>query len=106
MTFVFQICEMRVCEQQQIEEVRASLNVAEEPSPYSTDSLIAEGVVVGMSTSRTSSPNPDGSISCTQKHKLKLSKKAAKKLNQPFCRVSPSKVVVPWRETWFLNRLL
>ncbi|RXG58047.1 CXXC-type zinc finger protein 1 [Armadillidium vulgare] len=98
------ICEMRVCEQQQIEEVRASLNVAEEPSPYSTDSLLAEGVVLGggLGSSRTSSPSSEsaallgggGGTSSTslKHHKLKLSKKAAKKLNQSFCRVSPSKV--------------
>lgn len=84
-----QVCEMRVCEQQQMEEVRAALSVAGEPSPYSTDSLMAESL--GMN-SGTSSPTPDGQPS-THNDKMKLMRKMLKKkFAQPYSRVSPSKV--------------
>ncbi|XP_047472019.1 uncharacterized protein LOC125027167 isoform X3 [Penaeus chinensis] len=83
------VCEMRVCEQQQMEEVRAALSVAGEPSPYSTDSLMAESL--GMN-SGTSSPTPDGQPS-THNDKMKLMRKMLKKkFAQPYSRVSPSKV--------------
>ncbi|XP_066963411.1 uncharacterized protein [Macrobrachium rosenbergii] len=82
------VCEMRVCEQQQMEEVRATLSVAGEPSPYSTDSLMAEGII----SSGTSSPTPDGQPS-THNDKMKLMRKMLKKkFAQPYSRVSPSKV--------------
>ncbi|XP_071550428.1 uncharacterized protein [Panulirus ornatus] len=83
------VCEMRVCEQQQMEEVRAALSVAGEPSPYSTDSLIAESIGI---SSGTSSPTPDGQPS-THNDKMKLMRKMLKKkFAQPYSRVSPSKV--------------
>ncbi|XP_069163920.1 mucin-2 isoform X2 [Procambarus clarkii] len=78
------VCEMRVCEQQQMEEVRAALSVAGEPSPYSTDSLMAEtmGILSG-----TSSPTPDGQPS-THNDKMKLMRKMLKKkFAQPYSRV-------------------
>ncbi|XP_047472018.1 uncharacterized protein LOC125027167 isoform X2 [Penaeus chinensis] len=78
------VCEMRVCEQQQMEEVRAALSVAGEPSPYSTDSLMAESL--GMN-SGTSSPTPDGQPS-THNDKMKLMRKMLKKkFAQPYSRV-------------------
>ncbi|XP_045106770.1 uncharacterized protein LOC123501815 isoform X3 [Portunus trituberculatus] len=84
------VCEMRVCEQQQMEEVRAALSVAGEPSPYSTDSLMAE--TFGISTSGASSPTPDGQAS-THNDKMKLMRKMLKKkFAQPYSRVSPPKV--------------
>lgn len=83
------VCEMRVCEQQQMEEVRATLSVAGEPSPYSTDSLMAEGIHIN---SGASSPSPDGNPS-THNDKMKLMRKMLKKkFAQPYSRVSPSKV--------------
>ncbi|KAK7072163.1 hypothetical protein SK128_024815, partial [Halocaridina rubra] len=82
------VCEMRVCEQQQMDEVRATLSVAGEPSPYSTDSLITEGII----NSGASSPTPDGQPS-THNDKMKLMRKMLKKkFAQPYSRVSPSKV--------------
>lgn len=81
---------MRVCEQQQMEEVRAALSVAGEPSPYSTDSVIAESI--NLSSGASSPPTPDGHPS-THNDKMKLMRKMLKKkFAQPYSRVSPSKV--------------
>ncbi|XP_042202953.1 uncharacterized protein LOC121853087 isoform X2 [Homarus americanus] len=78
------VCEMRVCEQQQMEEVRAALSVAGEPSPYSTDSLMAESMGI---SSGASSPTPDGQPS-THNDKMKLMRKMLKKkFAQPYSRV-------------------
>lgn len=81
---------MRVCEQQQMEEVRAALSVAGEPSPYSTDSLMAETLSIG--SSGASSPTPDG-LPSTHNDKMKLMRKMLKKkFAQPYSRVSAPKV--------------
>lgn len=82
---------MRVCEQQQMEEVRAALSVAGEPSPYSTDSLMAE--TLSISSSGASSPTPDGHSTHNDKMKL-MRKMLKKKFAQPYSRVSPPKVGV------------
>lgn len=84
-----QVCEMRVCEQQQMEEVRAALSVAGEPSPYSTDSLLlAETLSI---SSGASSPTPDQPSTHNDRMKL-MRKMLKKKFAQPYSRVSPSKV--------------
>ncbi|KAK4299917.1 hypothetical protein Pmani_027846 [Petrolisthes manimaculis] len=83
------VCEMRVCEQQQMEEVRAALSVAGEPSPYSTDSLLlAETLSI---SSGASSPTPDQPSTHNDRMKL-MRKMLKKKFAQPYSRVSPSKV--------------
>ena len=75
-----------------MEEVRAALSVAGEPSPYSTDSLMAESF--NISSSGASSPTQDGQ-SGTHNDKMKLMRKILKKkFAQPYSRVSPPKVGV------------
>ncbi|CAL4112916.1 unnamed protein product [Meganyctiphanes norvegica] len=85
------VCEMRVCEQQQIEEFRVSLAMAAEPSPYSAESLLAMSAGLTSPIS-ASSPTPDSQPS-THNDKMKLMRKMLKKkFAQPYSRVSPSKV--------------
>ena len=76
---------MRVCEQQQMDEVRASMNSVGEPSPYSTDSVMIEGSVSGLSGSGTSSP--DGSNPNHNSKMKQMRKELKKRLGQPSSRV-------------------
>ncbi|CAL4136560.1 unnamed protein product [Meganyctiphanes norvegica] len=85
------ICEMRVCEQQQIEDFRVSLTIAAEPSPYSAESLLAESA--GLSSPFSASSPTSESQPSTHNDKMKLMRKMLKKkFAQPYSRVSPSKV--------------
>ena len=69
-----------------MEEVRATLNTAGEPSPYSTDSVMIEGSSSGgASGSGTTSPdagNPNHNTKMKQ-----MRKDLKKKLGQPISRV-------------------